>query len=189
MLSTTPKSASFALAAAFLAIPTWAGTNDVPGIQNFHQVNESVFRGAQPTEEGFQRLAKMGVKTIVDLRREDEHSTASERRMVEAAGMKYVNLPMQGFVAPHDAVISRVLAVLNNTGGGAVFVHCKRGADRTGGVIACYRISHDGWDNHKALKEAKTLGMRWTQFGIMSYIVNFHGAPVVADTETSGATR
>jgi tyrosine-protein phosphatase SIW14 len=185
MNSIPQKSLSFAILATVVSIPTWAGANDFPGIHNFHKVNEQVYRGAQPTEQGFQALAKLGVKTVIDLRRENEHSTVEERRMVEAAGMRYVNFPMQGVVAPHADVVARVLAILNDKAQGPVFVHCKQGRDRTGGVIACYRISHDGWENGKALKEAKSFGMHWVQFGIKSYVMNFRAVPVLATATTN----
>src|SRR5262249_17318242 len=74
-------------------------------IPNFHQVNEHVYRGGQPGSEAWQNLAKMGVKTVIDLRREDEHSTAAEAQAVAAAGMNYVNVPMKGVVAPtHEQI-------------------------------------------------------------------------------------
>ena len=53
---------------------------EVPGIPNFHQVNDHVFRGGQPAAEAWPSLAKLGVKTVIDLRREDEHSTARKPR-------------------------------------------------------------------------------------------------------------
>src|SRR5215472_9695961 len=71
------------------------------GLPNFHQVDDHVYRGAQPTPEGFKNLAQMGVKTIVDLRG-SEHSMADEKRIVESAGMKYVSIPMRGMAAPTD---------------------------------------------------------------------------------------
>ncbi len=157
---------------------------EAPGVPNFHQVNQNVYRGGQPNAEGFQNLAKLGVKTVIDLRREDEHSSRAEAQVVQSAGMKYINFPLYGVVAPPDAVVSKVMALLDSKDAGPVFVHCKRGADRTGTIIAAYRMSHDHWDNQKALKEAKSLGMSWTQIGMKHYINDYQ--PVV-DATTVGA--
>jgi len=157
----------------WLAGPSWAADGPAPGVPNFHQVNQRVYRGAQPTNAGFQSLARLGVKTVIDLRPPREHSTASEARVVEAAGMHYINVPMGGFSTPLDAEVSKVLALLDAGAEGPVFVHCRRGADRTGTIVACYRIAHDRWENEQALKEAKSLGMRWTELGMKHYVMNF----------------
>jgi protein tyrosine phosphatase (PTP) superfamily phosphohydrolase (DUF442 family) len=146
----------------------------VPGIPNFHQVNDHVFRGGQPAAEAWPSLARLGVKSVIDLRREDEHSTAAEAQAVAAAGMNYFNVPMKGVVAPANEQIARVLELLNSQD--LVFVHCKRGADRTGAVIACYRIAHDGWERKQALNEAKSLGMAWDQLGLKHYVLMFKPA-------------
>lgn len=89
--------------------------------------------------------------------------------------MKYVNVPMKGVVAPPNELVDRVLAFLNSEN--SVFVHCKRGADRTGAIIACYRIEHDRWDRKQALNEAKSLGMGWDQFGLKHFIMAFQPGP------------
>jgi protein tyrosine phosphatase (PTP) superfamily phosphohydrolase (DUF442 family) len=158
----------------------------VPGIPNFVQVNDHVFRGAQPLSQAWQPLAKLGVKIVVDLRRPDEHSTDAEAREVAAAGMKYINFPMKGVVAPSDEQVSKILALLDSPD--RVFIHCKRGADRTGAVIACYRIAHDQWHAKKALDEAKSLGMGWAQVGLKRYVMSFQprAASVSAASPTSG---
>ena len=140
-------------------------------IPNFHQVDQHVYRGGQPGPEAWQGLAKMGVKTVIDLRREDEHSTTAEAQAVAAAGMIYVNVPMKGVVAPTNEQIAKVLALLDSKD--AVFVHCKKGADRTGTVIACYRIAHDRWQRERALDEAKSYGMGMVQLGLKHYIMGF----------------
>src|SRR5216684_7352307 len=163
-----------------LAIPAFAGSS-APGIKNFHQVNEHVYRGAQPTDEGFQYLAKIGVKTVIDLREADERSQAEEG-VVTATGMKYVNVPMTGLTPPTESEISRILGILEDSGSGAVFVHCKRGADRTGAVIAAYRIDHEHWDNARALSEAKSDGMGSFQFPRRSYIRDFQPRTIEANT-------
>ena len=162
-----------ALAALALSISTqvFPALAETPAIPNFHQVNDHVYRGGQPEPAAWKTLAKMGIKTVIDLRREDEHSTAEESRAVAAAGMNYVNVPMKGVVAPTNEQIAKVLALLESPE--PVFVHCKRGADRTGTVIACYRIAHDRWQRQQALHEAKSLGMGMVQFGLKHYIMAF----------------
>lgn len=154
-----------------LALPVFAGSS-APGIENFHQVDAHVYRGAQPTEEGFQYLAKVGVKTVIDLREADGRAR-KEQQLVTAAGMKYLNVPMGGLTPPTPAEIERILDILENDATGAVFVHCKRGADRTGAVIASYRIDHDGWDNSRALREAMSQGMSFFQLPRQNYIRAF----------------
>jgi tyrosine-protein phosphatase SIW14 len=163
------------LAPVLLAVSAYAQQAPV-GVGNFHMVNEHLCRGAQPTDEGFKNLAKMGVKTIVDLREADSRSLA-EKKVVEAAGMKYVNIPLYGMQAPPAASVAKALAIFNDKQAGTVFVHCRRGADRTGTIVACYRVSHDGWDNTKALSEAKSFGMAWIERAMQHYVRDYR-APV-----------
>src|SRR5689334_12753405 len=105
------------------SLPALAGS--APGISNFDQVDAHVYRGGQPTDAGFQYLAKLGVKTVVDLREADSRSQA-EQRAVTAAGMTYVNVPMTGLTPPTEAEISRLLTLLEDGSTGPVFVHCRR---------------------------------------------------------------
>ena len=164
-----------ALAAAFLPIALPAENMKVAGVPAFEQVNEHVYRGGQPDDLGWHSLAQLGVKTVIDLRRDGEdggHSIAGEARAVEGAGMRFISVPMQGAPsAPTDEQIAQVLNVLSS--GEPVFVHCKKGKDRTGTAIACYRIAHDGWKNRQALAEAKSHGLHWYEIGMQAYILGF----------------
>jgi len=166
---------------ATVGIPISAADGVPPGVPNFHQVNEHIYRGAQPQGQAWDSLAKLGVKTVIDLRPEGEHSVKAEKRAVEAAGMQYVNVPLNGMAAPPDEKISTLLALLDGSTG-PIFVHCRRGADRTGTVIACYRVAHDGWSNRKALHEALSYGMSRIELGMQRYILSFH-----AETQASEA--
>jgi tyrosine-protein phosphatase SIW14 len=159
----------------FFSSPALAGSS-APGIDNFHQVNEHVYRGAQPTPGGLRYLAKIGVKTIVDLRENGERSS-EEAALVTALGMRYINVPMTGLTAPTSAEITRILVLLEAPAAGAAFVHCMRGADRTGAVIAAYRIDHDHWDNGRALNEAMSLGMSFFQLPRQHFIRKFQPLP------------
>lgn len=142
---------------------------------NFHQVTDQVYRGGQPTDEGWKTLAKLGVKIVIDLRREGEsggHSIEEEARAVRAAGMSFVSIPMKGAPAgPTDEQIAQVLKVFDSNR--PAFVHCKEGKDRTGTVIACYRRAHQGWDSGKALAEARALGLHWYETGMKAYVQSF----------------
>jgi protein tyrosine/serine phosphatase len=168
----------FLLAAGLLAAGCMAASApaDPAGVMNFHQVDENIYRGAQPTSEGLRNLADMGVKVIVDLRHGKDHSE-SEQRAAEQLGMRYINVPMEGLSAPTDEQISNLLAVLGAADKGAVFVHCREGKDRTGAVVASYRIAHDHWSNDRALEEAKAYGMSPLQHPRQNYILNFEKAP------------
>jgi tyrosine-protein phosphatase SIW14 len=145
-------------------------------LPNFQKVDEHVYRGAQPTKSEFKDLAERGIKTVVDLRDIGEHSQADEQKAVTDLGMRYISIPMQGMSTPKDKQIAAVLALLNDVTGGPVFVHCKRGADRTGTVIALYRVVHDGWDSKRALSEAKAYGMSVFQRAMQHYVTDYKPA-------------
>lgn len=138
-------------------------------LPNFHQVSENLYRGAQPTPDGFQRLAKLGIKTIINLRDDDSRAHAEENE-ARAAGLRYFNLPMDGFGRPAEEKVRRVLAIINARENQPVFVHCRRGADRTGTIVAVYRIDHDGWSSERAKSEANHYGMALWQVGMKHYI-------------------
>jgi uncharacterized protein (TIGR01244 family) len=166
-----------------LGFPAPAAASSVPGINNFYQVDPEVYRGAQPTAEGFKYLGQLGVKIVIDLRKRDEKS-AQEEQLVTAAGMRYVSVPMTGLTPPTPAETSQILAMLEDAAAGPVFVHCKRGADRTGAVIAAYRIDHEKWDNSRALQEAMADGMSRMQFKRQDFIRTFQPA-----TTDAGSAR
>src|SRR2546426_3750531 len=59
-------------------------------IPRFGILSKGVYRGGQPTEQGFQFLKEKGIKTIINLRAEDN----SEEAVVEKLGMKYIRIPV-----------------------------------------------------------------------------------------------
>jgi len=160
------------------SLPAFAGPS-VQRIHNFYKVDNHVYRGGQPKSEGFQYLAKIGVKTVLDLR-EPGRRSAEEEREVTALGMKYVNVPMTGLTPPTESEITKILGMLEDDSTGAVFVHCMRGADRTGAVLGAYRVDHDHWDNTRALQEAKADGMGFFQLPRANFIRHFQARTVEA---------
>lgn len=138
-------------------------------LPNFHRVSERLYRGAQPAAGGIKKLAELGVKTIINLRGEDDN-TRAEQREAEAAGLRYYSIAMPGLSRPSEEQMARVAALIDGQENGPVFIHCKRGSDRTGTVVAVYRITHEGWTGERAIDEARRHGMSWMEFGMREYI-------------------
>jgi tyrosine-protein phosphatase SIW14 len=177
------------LFASLLAFGPILAAQQPAGVPNFHQVNEHIYRGAQPSSKGFQSLAILGVKTVIDLRGGGGRS-ADEQKVVEAAGMRYIAIPLNGYSAPSEQQVSKLLGLLNDQSTGPVFVHCRRGADRTGTIIACYRISHDHWENRKALDEAAADGMSWTEVAMKHFVLGYgSAAPAAGATAATAAVQ
>ena len=145
--------ASLALVLTFSAAAFGKGNNskfpDVK-IKNFGQMDDRFYRGARPKEEDFKALAALGVKTIIDL---TDNSREYEQPAVEAAGLRYVNIPMVDKGSPEMAQIQEFLKVVDNPETGKFFVHCAGGRHRTGVVGAVYRFTHDKWNLDQVLAE------------------------------------
>jgi protein tyrosine phosphatase (PTP) superfamily phosphohydrolase (DUF442 family) len=118
------------------------------GVSNFGEVTPTLYRGAQPSKEGFHNLAKMGINIVVDLR----GSRESERQLVTKLGMEYVALPWRCF-HPRDGPIAQFLELLRQNPRKKIFVHCRTGDDRTGMDIAAFRIADQGWTAQEAREE------------------------------------
>ena len=142
-------------------------------LPNFSQVNSNLYRGAQPKEGGLDRLKNIGIKTIINLRDSDDRSKTEEKE-ARALGLTYFNIPLPNFDRPDDQTVANILSVISTAENQPVFVHCKRGSDRTGTIIALYRINHDGWTSEQAKSEAKQHGMGFWQYKMKDYIHDYY---------------
>lgn len=149
-------------------------------IPNFGVVTSQLYRSAQPDGPALEALARRGVKTIINLQMPDDVDPAEEV-FARAHGIQYVSVPFAGFSAPTDEQIARVLDLIERSPG-PVLVHCQHGADRTGTVIACYRITRQGWSVDEAMAEAKRYGISPFQRGMQAYIRRAVPLPVVPAT-------
>jgi tyrosine-protein phosphatase SIW14 len=142
------------------------------GVPSFGEVTPTLYRGAQPTKEGFRNLAKMGVNIVVDLR----GSRESERKLVTDLGMQYVPLPWRCY-HPQDENFAQFLTLIRENPGKKVFVHCRVGDDRTGMEIAAYRMAQQGWTAKEARAEMEAYGVNWFHRmiceGLLSYEETF----------------
>ncbi len=121
-------------------------------ISRLHVVSPELVRGGQPDSGGLYFLKKAGVKTIINLReiKNNVDPEASEARMM---GLNYINIPMSHTQPIPKSAISKFLSVVKDPRNQPVFVHCHQGADRTGSMVAIYRIERHGWSPTQAYKE------------------------------------
>jgi protein tyrosine/serine phosphatase len=94
----------------------------------------------------------MGVKTIVNLR-----TFHSDDVKISGGGLTQDRLKMEPWRANDDDMV-RFLKIVADTNNLPVFVHCERGADRTGTMCAMYRIVFCGWTKPEAIREMKEGG-------------------------------
>lgn len=82
----------------------------------------------------------MGVGLVINFR-QNRAETAIEKRQVESLGMAYIGIPWSSNGDPSSAQVAEFLRAIRAHSQTKIFVHCKQGADRTGVMIAAYRIA------------------------------------------------
>ena len=135
------------------------------GLSNVGRVSPGIFRGAQPLPEGYETLKEMGIKTIINLR-----SQHGEKDIVEAAGMQSIEVPMSVFRSVDIEKINSIIDSMINPDNQPVYIHCKLGQDRTGVVIAAYRMRVDGWPLSEARAEMQSFGFNDLWFKLKKFV-------------------
>jgi protein tyrosine/serine phosphatase len=121
-------------------------------ISNFGQMDERFYRGSRPDANDLRSLAALGIHTVIDL---TDNSREKEKPAVEAAGMRYVNIPIVDKKNPSAAQVNEFLKLVNDPATGKFFVHCAGGRHRTGVMAAIYRFNHDHWNYDQVYAEMK----------------------------------
>ena len=121
-------------------------------IDNFGKIDDAYYRGSQPDRREYQELAKLGVKTVIDLQA-DGHD--NEKSLVQQAGMTFHRIPLTTTERPSEAAVKAFLAIVNDPANQPVYVHCAGGQHRTGVMTAVYRMTKYGWNEGKAYDEMK----------------------------------
>ena len=121
-------------------------------IDNFGKIDDHYYRGAEPRGDDFQALSGLGVKLLIDLAAEGDQAEGAN---AQAAGMRFVRIPMTTHQVPSPAVIAQFLSLVSNPANQPVYVHCIGGRHRTGVMTAIYRMTIDGWNNARAFSEMK----------------------------------
>ena len=125
----------------------WAQAIELPGVPNLHKVSEDLYRGAQPSADGFRQLEELGIRTVVNLR-----FLVSDRDKIKGTGLDYEHINTTTLSTETKDVV-RFLKIVTDKDRIPVFVHCHRGAERTGVMCAAYRIVVQGWTKEEAIEE------------------------------------
>ena len=128
-----------------------------PDIRNFLQVTPDFCTGGQPRIEHYAALKARGVKAVLNLRTPGEHRAEEEKAAVEAAGLKYFNIPVN-YREPADADVDAFLKITDDPANRPMFIHCTA-AIRVGGFWLIRRVLRDGMSWEAALAEAHTVGL------------------------------
>lgn len=126
-------------------------------IPNFRRVNEWFYRGSQPSEVSYSRLADLGIRTVVCLR-SSKKVVVAEEKMARQAGLSFVSIPMTYLPGPTYKDIRQFFSIIENEKNKPIFLHCWQGCDRTGLLVALYRIIKEQWSVDEAYQEMKACG-------------------------------
>lgn len=167
--------AAFSLILALSAIAFGKRANHnfpTVNIENFGQMNERFYRGAQPKQEDYKSLADLGISTVIDLQDDPQ---GYEKPAVEALGMKYVNIPMDDKKYPKAEQIDAFLKLVDDPATGKFYVHCAGGRHRTGVMGAVYRFTHDHWNYDQAYAEMKQYDFysRWGHGPMKQFVQDY----------------
>lgn len=144
----------------------WAVQLHRPGLSNFYRVTTNLYRGAQPGPRGMAELKAMGIKVVLNLR-----SLHSDKKELLGVGIKQASIHMEPWHVSDKDVVA-FLKLVSNTNNLPIFVHCQRGADRTGLMCAMYRVAICGWTKDEAIAEMKEGGFHFNPlwWNIVHYV-------------------
>jgi tyrosine-protein phosphatase SIW14 len=161
----------FLLLSDLFLLPHWAHSSlitdpaeaigqkiSIPGVPNAGKVTDHLYRGAQPSLNDLSELKKLGVTVIIDLRAEASETALEEQSLAESAGMRFFHIPIGGFSTPTNSELIQYLKIFRDSADQTIFVHCEFGRDRTGVMIAAYRIAFEKWSSDHALAEMNWFG-------------------------------
>lgn len=129
----------------------------IGGVGNLH-VYKSYYLAAQPGEGDFVLLKERGVERVINLRTPGEMKF-DEAKVAADLGMEYHHVPVASADSLTDDAFARLRGLLEDDGRGAILLHCAS-ANRVGAVWLVKRVLDDGVPYDKALREARTVGLR-----------------------------
>ena len=138
--------------------PLWASPVEGVAVPNLYRVEPDLYRSAQPGPEGFRALQQLGVRTVLDLCRGQ-----GDGEWARGTSLRLLQVPMAAWWFREDPAI-RALRIVADRKNRPLLIHCQQGADRTGAVLALYRVAFQGWSKEEALREMNEGGYHHSSF-------------------------
>ena len=114
------------------------------------QIAPGVYCGPAPdNDQEYEHLQQLGVRTVLDMRKCRPLASSLEQENIHARGMLYRRIPV-GFLPTHTGSPEEVLRLMSDPCCQPIYVHCSLGRDRTGLMVALYRVRYLGWDPQHA---------------------------------------
>ena len=152
-----------ALAALLTAAVTASGCARLA--YNFATIEEGrVYRSAQPSP-WFLRWLRAGpeIRTLVNLRGD---TPGWESAFAARNEMRLFVFDLSASRPPTERDVERFLSILRDEANYPLLVHCRNGVDRTGYMLALYRVQEQGWDAERAAGEMN----RFLQFSWLNAV-------------------
>lgn len=140
----------------FIRPKQWASSENSENLQNFYRVNDNIYRSQQPDAMGMSELEKKGFKTVINLRHYKKDDTVARN-----TDLILKHLPINTFTLSKKELAKGIEML--RTAEKPILVHCLHGSDRTGALIAAYRIVELGWSKEEAILELKFGGYGYHQ--------------------------
>ena len=174
-----------ALAALVVTLNAQAVTKEtLPGVTNFSRVETTIACAGATTPAAVAGLKKMGYASIIDLREASEPGADidGEAAAAKAASINFIHLPFNG-VSLSPALVDSFLTAVTAPANQPVFVHCQHGADRTGMMVASYRVVEQGWTTEQATEELPRFGFHEVWDGIREFLAKLDPAALERKVE------
>jgi len=130
-----------------------------------------IYRGIQPgDDEDYEYLRRMGIKTHLNLRKYLWWQERGLHKRAESEGFLYRHTGMPTlWNEPKDPEVEEALGDLDDPSLQPIYVHCRLGKDRTGMLVALYRVLYQKWNGCSAWKEWKSFGYLPWNDGLKDY--------------------
>ncbi len=154
----------------------------IASLPNSACITPTLCRGAQPKREGYTELKKLGIEIVLDFRNENDE-IQTEQSHVESLGMRFVSLPWSSWHDPRREEVISFFSLLRENLGKKIFVHCEFGSDRTGLMIALYRLVVDHWTPDQAVEEMRAFNYHALLYSHLARYVRAFPARLTGDPE------
>lgn len=121
------------------------------------KVSDKLYRGPRPQD--LEKLRLDGFDCIISLQSgfyELLYDDKREEQFPCEFGLAFYNISLSDFTPPTRSQIDLIMSKIRKHK--KTYLHCKHGVDRTGFVVACYRVSEQGRPASVAIDEMFKMG-------------------------------